>query len=732
MATFNVQAAMKAGYSQQEVNDFLRQNPNIQTSGYSAPSKPAGEGLLASILNPLMRYGKNALGASFEASRALRSTLGDKNAYVNQETGETAQNPFLTEQELSAFDSRKGQGVQNVIAQASTQNSGLRQGLKDTANAASYAIPFGKGAGLLNKVLAPGAFAGGLQAVSEEEVSPLSVILGASGGATGAGMLHGLGVLGGKTVQGAKNILTRGGQSFIKGAEEKATQEFIKASPEAFYKAVSEHGIDLRKLYKQYAGGLSYDDLLGAVTERNKGGVLNQQLSSAENIIKHHTSVAGNNIRISGDDIIKQLKNASKSIGKELGGQNRSEALKEIIRQAELKYKKGLTVKQAVSLIREANEKFGASIVDDQVGAVASASQKLEANTLKGILKKMFPEIKDAFRTQEEILTLRPVLSKARSKVATTGAGKADFGLPDIVAGLSGAATGNSVLGPIGGIAGFGLGVGGRRALESPTVQKAAGNVLTNLGKTGGSSAINNPILQQILMQGASRVGGGARIVAGIGGQMPTTDTNQGSYNEGGQQSQDQIQSDLPNGQNTGGIVPQQQGASQLTPDIVAMAQLVLKKDDAARIKAAYDIQQGGQKQKTMTEMDKKFAFANQEANSALKLLNDNEGKIPVGPILGSRLSKSIQEKTGSQSKEATQFYAKVGSARTAVKNALLGANQSPQEIESLLDFTFDSSLPPNILKERITSLIGSLSGYQQNIGGGGSDLLQQILSAGQ
>ena len=148
---------------------------------------------------------------------------------------------------------------------------------------------------------------------------------------------------------------------------------------------------------------------------------------------------------------------------------------------------------------------------------------------------------------------------------------------------------------------------------------------------------------------------------------------------------------------------------------------------DASRIGQLIDIEVDAQKEmavKTkaekapkLSEGDKKFAFAKQEAQKALDQL-DTLSDIPVGPLQGSKLAQTFRQYSGNQSQNETMFLSKVAVARTAVKNALLGANQSPQEVESLLEFTFDASLPREILRDRIASFVDSMDSYMQTIAG--------------
>ena len=83
--------------------------------------------------------------------------------------------------------------------------------LKDLAGIAAYAVPFGRGAGIAQKALLPGATTAGLFETSRPKATVGSVAGAAAGGAIVGGALYGLG----KLFSGAKVGLKRAGEATI-------------------------------------------------------------------------------------------------------------------------------------------------------------------------------------------------------------------------------------------------------------------------------------------------------------------------------------------------------------------------------------------------------------------------------------------------------------------------------------------------------------------------------------
>lgn len=298
----------------------------------------------------------------------------------------------------------------NVSKEQKLKNYEELKSAKSTAKGAlelgSYIVPAGKGIGGIMKA---GAAMGAMRGASEGESFDSNAILG---GAVGGAALGGIAGGVGKVLGGMRNKI---GQS--------AVQNLGKGTPTMWQKAAEQHGVDLNSLIRKYfPKGADYDKVLGGITDRSKGGILGDVIKSAEAEIQATAKAAGTNVRIIPTDLITALKVEAQNIGRELGGGSRKAAIDKIIKETAKKYSKGITVNQAIKTLRYANEKFGKNIVEVNAGdAVATAAQKLEGNTLRSVLKSMFPNIAKALDTQSEVYTLRPVLSRARAILNTEG-----------------------------------------------------------------------------------------------------------------------------------------------------------------------------------------------------------------------------------------------------------------------------------------------------------------------
>lgn len=205
----------------------------------------------------------------------------------------------------------------------------------------------------------------------------------------------------------APGLLKRGLSKVGEKATQRASNRFLEVTPQTMQRLLDE-GVNPQELISKWGQqlGTSYDDMI-----KNAG----KYIKEAEGAITSTSQTTGKNIRIDGSDIIKQLKSQSKVIKNELGGETRYNQMQKIIADAERKYKNGVTVKQARDILREANQRFGASVLDDTGDAVARAAQKLEANVLRDALKSRFPTIAGSLDNQSELITLRELLKRGRA-----------------------------------------------------------------------------------------------------------------------------------------------------------------------------------------------------------------------------------------------------------------------------------------------------------------------------
>jgi hypothetical protein len=164
--------------------------------------------------------------------RAGLSALGNKDVY-NKE------NPFLTQQELQKFDTGKGTGLANYVG-----NEGVTQQLKDSASIGSWAVPFGKGSGIVSKALLPGAAVGSLQGYSKKDATGQTIIKDAILGAATAGVLQGGGDLLGKLFKKTGNVTQKLGTDVRESVRQIKRPASIYGSAEE--KAINKTLTDLK------------------------------------------------------------------------------------------------------------------------------------------------------------------------------------------------------------------------------------------------------------------------------------------------------------------------------------------------------------------------------------------------------------------------------------------------------------------------------------------------------
>jgi len=333
------------------------------------------------------------------------------------------------------------------------------RGAKQFLEQASYAVPAGKGLGFGAKV-GLSALGGGMRGLGSSEYG--KEVGGALGGAAIGGGLSALG-------QGLRWT----GKQF--------TQKAIKATGASENAIIKKFGTTVNELATKY--GKNTDELLGPISEKNRGGTFAVKLKEAENIIQQTVDEAGSSIKIDGKTVINALK---KELNLHKAGLDDDvvNGLTEIIKQAEKKYQNGITAKQALKLLRIANSKYGKAMATTPKGSTVKVAQMTIAETMRDTLKTMFPELKDALTTQSEILTLRPVVEKARgSLISKSGQGLFQKGF-DVTKPLT-----YPIVGPaleaVGEKAIPGVMKGAGAILESPVTQKlAVGALMTPQGET--------------------------------------------------------------------------------------------------------------------------------------------------------------------------------------------------------------------------------------------------------
>lgn len=291
---------------------------------------------------------------------------------------------------------------------------------KKKGNVLTEALPIAGGVvgGVVGSVFGPaGTIAGGAlgsaggeairQKITGEKNTKKIVTEGALGLAGGVA---------GKVIGTGARVVGKVAGKWISNSAAKAV---LKASPSAFGKA-ADAGIDLPQLFVKYAPklGNSIDDMVGKVG--SKGGRIQKMITDAEAIIGKAARTTGKGVKFTGEEVISALKEEMTNLSGKLGEETKIKALQKIITQAEKKYAKGITVLQARNLLRQANMKFGDTILKTTGDAVAEAAQKVEANTFRTLLREQFPEIAGALDTEKELIILREALTGARNKLGSS------------------------------------------------------------------------------------------------------------------------------------------------------------------------------------------------------------------------------------------------------------------------------------------------------------------------
>ena len=277
---------------------------------------------------------------------------------------------------------------------------------------------------------------------------------------------------------------------------------------------------------------------------------------------------------------------------------------------------------------------------------------------------------------------------------------------------------------------------GGRAAVTQqlqPWAERQVGKVMQGLGNVQAklpsvslpnmSAATNNPAVQKMVTMGAS---------TGI----PQT-INQGQYqsqNQGDVLGTDTMQGVMDYmpapGQSQGGaqMAGGQMGAPQggmggdalkmtalqllvsgMDPEQVSMIVGLMSTLPADQASMLMGSMGGGEEPKKMTDFQTKLAGASTIAEDALGLLES--GQVNTGKL--ANISNTAGEFFGTIDPANTQYRSQLAFARTALRNALLGANMSEKELKSIEKFIPEYTDEPNVAKVKLQSFIQTLNSMQ-------------------
>lgn len=128
--------------------------------------------------------------------------------------------------------------------------------------------------------------------------------------------------------------------------------------------------------------------------------------------------------------------------------------------------------------------------------------------------------------------------------------------------------------------------------------------------------------------------------------------------------------------------------------------------------------------QPKLTEKQRAYQEAGIQAEQALRLLEG--GGIDIGPIAG-RI-ENIQQKLSVGDSDDTEYRSLISGARTAIRNAMLGANMTPREMESLEAFIPEFTDSPEKAAIKLRKFVESANRYSSSSMGSPQDDLLQTL----
>lgn len=578
-------------------------------------------------------------------------------------------NPFISNEEI---EKRKIDNSGAVMDQA-----------KNSASILSWLIPFGKAGFTGSKAIAPGAAVGAAQSLPDAQNVEDVVTGGLVGGATG-GVLQG----GSKILNGILNVGGKVSPALEQGAQklEQGTRK-IRVKP-SIYGSGQEKAID------------------ETLTRRGVTGTPDEQYAALEPTF--------NNVEKDIQNVIKA--NPNVSILRADIKQSFLDSLKSSVRSGELTQKQAtletekylndlvkasggtgkftnISLEKLRNLKKLVNEDYkSVYAITSNPMSVKSLTPKqkvIEAawDSLDNAVKNASPEMKALLKDESNLYKAAPSLSAARSNPPTLRLFGTSIPAPVVERGKS----------------------------TLTNVLRGAGNKTQGLSNVsvGAKNKVNNPLLQRLVGQAGTRL----PQVSSNGQNEPDQ-----TYNANNQQdTQDTTSIAQPQRQIT---------AEQMQKVFLAQSQGLLSSKTADAIKSAYDVQEAAIKNSTgkakkYSEGDKKFLLAKNEATKALSALEG--GQVTSGKLAA--VGSNLEQFLGTQKPETTAFKAQLATARTAARNALLGANMSDKELESYLDAIFSYSNEPRIIMQKLRTFVQSMQDYEDSIAGTGTgldDLLQQ------
>lgn len=627
--------------------------------------------LLQSLADPFQKFGSglgNAVSTVINKPLVEKSNqnLLDQQDFVIRRAKELRAQG--REKDANTLLSVAGDLNKTASGLLNTQEQQQKKGLSDTVRGglgvASWMVPFGKGANLLTKALLPGAVAGGLSAASQDNSTIRSTATGATGGAIMSGGLAKGGDLLAKALGRTGKALTqklpeqlmsgvlkeplRDTRAALKGGESLASQAIKRG-----IKGGSDESI-----YKSSVSQLNQfeDELQKALTSSREMLDIEEIKKAADPLIRKY-SKSGNLAAV--NNITKRLEALEIGNGKKIP----VAAANEIKR----------------TLYDEARNGYGQLASENIEGVKAIAKAFKE-----GIAKK----VPGVDKINKELSFHGKVADSLIDKMARSGRNNL-LGLTDSILTAGGIAS----VGPAG------LAVPAiKNTLGSTAGKTYLANILSKAGNTSSgvtkaaSSVTSNPLLRQILGQTNARTG--ATVANSIvGEQAPQSventknnETSQSPFEQGAppegfdtadilsQLKQYGISDDISQqfatklAQRMGTSQGQSSGGMTITPQMVMMAQLQLAPQEAAKIKAAFDIQEKNKPkskdnvENAISEMERLYGAGTKDS------LSRGQITTGLGGILGG-VNQKLKASTNQDYADRLNSYKQISSLTLGILN---------------------------------------------------------------
>lgn len=638
--------------------------------------------ILSSIIDPFQKTAKTIGGGAFEIGRfgaSLVPGIGDK-AYIRA-SGKTVENPFLSQKELGKYGSDP---LGAILDQA-----------KASAGVASFAVPFGKGASFASKALIPGAKVGGLQALSQEEVTPESVVGGALTGAAGAGLFRGATNLLGKTsglVGKASPALERGAQNLEQGTRQ------IRQKPSVFGASAEKEINKTLTKYKVKGSPQKQYEALETTMKTIEGRI--------KSVIKANPNVTVPKEGIK-ESFITNLKSSLRSKDltqkqaiSEVGGY-----LKDLLKASGGKGRfTNISLEKLRELKKLVNVDYGPVHEIAERGGTLSPRQKVIAaawDSLDQAVKNASPAMKALLKDESNLYKSAQSLSAARSNPPTLR-----FMGTSIPANVT--QKGKDVLGDI---------------------LRASGKKVEGVSRTAANvpALINNPLMQNILGQAGARL----PQITNNGENQPSYEANtDNQYNLNGESiiSQDSM----------GMLGPGQQASANPYPLENYIQDIQRDPKNVALYKEIFDQYQEQFKQPKQIKQSAQVEKAHMSLNSAEQIANQIErlvGGATTGPVTGNVLGFLGKTTGGALATNEAEYeayrQAAIGPLARAISGEVGVLNEGDiRRAEQLLPKLTDARELVNRKLKNLRSAINERRSMLEQTSGGGEDysaLLQYL-----